>query len=173
MSDSKPTYCWDTSVFLAWLNREENKPLADIDLLIDDIHAKKANLVMSVTTYSEMLTTKHTPEQLEMFNKFLMRRNIQRVPVTFGIAQKAAEVRSRGETIPDQQGNIRKIKTPDATIIATAIVYKVTALHSCEPKHHRLSRSEIVDGILITNPGDFSGQQALNLVIPPNPEKSN
>jgi predicted nucleic acid-binding protein len=163
---SKPKYCWDTSVFLAWLNREQSAPLADIDALITDIEAKRAILVVSVNTYTEMLRAKHTQEQADMFDAFLRRQSIVRVGVTFPIGQKAEEIRSRGLTLfPKNQK--RSIATPDAQIIATAIVHKCDVLHSMEPKHHNLSGHAAVDGLKIVLPRHISGQKALGLNLAP------
>ena len=47
MSD-RPTYCWDTNVFLAWLSEESTAPLADIDLVRGEIDRGEANLLVSV-----------------------------------------------------------------------------------------------------------------------------
>jgi len=71
------------------------------------------------------------------------------------IAEVASEVRDKAE----REG--RKIKTGDATIIATAIVYNVHALHTFEPKHHALSGGEVVSGLKITSPLSESGQRGL------------
>lgn len=60
---------------------------------------------------------------------------------TVPIAQKASRIRSRGE----EEG--RKIKTPDATIMATAILYEADVLHSLDPRLLNLSGKSIVDGL--------------------------
>ena len=108
---SKPKYCWDTSVFLAWLNREKSAPLADIDLLLDDFHAERAILVVSATTYTEILRAKHSAQQAEAFNRFLMRPNIVRVDVSFEIAGRGEQLRSEAITTA-KKGQERNIRTP-------------------------------------------------------------
>lgn len=40
-------YCWDTSVFLGWLNRESSAPQADIEAVLMEVYAKRATLIMS------------------------------------------------------------------------------------------------------------------------------
>jgi len=155
-----PKYCWDTSVFLAWLNQEESAPLADIEMVLDQIYMLKATLVVAVTTYTEILRAKHSQKQLEEFDKFLLRSNVIKVDTTFQIAQKAERIRSAAFERP-KRGQKRNIKTPDATIISTAIIYGVDVLHSMEPRHHSLSESDIVDGLRIELPQDSSGQRAL------------
>jgi predicted nucleic acid-binding protein len=158
-------YCWDTSVFLAWINQEENAPLGDIDIVLNKVYSKEISLIVSVTTYTEILRAKHTREQLETFDRFLSRSNVFRADATFPIAQKAEEIRSRA------LAENRKIKTPDATIISTAICYSAAALFTLEPSHHNLSGRSIVDGLIISLPCDPNGQRALpfNFEVQPCP----
>jgi predicted nucleic acid-binding protein len=149
-------------VFLAWLNEEESAPIADIEAILEEIHKFKATLIVAVTTYTEILRAKHTDEQIELFDRFLQRSNVIKVDTTFQIAQKAERIRSRAiETAKKHEK--RNIKTPDATIIATAIVYGADVLHSMEPRHHKLSESDIVDGLRIMLPQDLSGQKMLDI----------
>jgi hypothetical protein len=120
--------------------------------------------IVPVVIYTEILSAKHTQKQQDAFNAFLLRSSIERVDGTFEIARKAEEVRSRGITSAKKASQQRKIKTPDATIIATAIVQRADALHSLEPKHHSLSGSPMVDGLKICLPVAFGGQKGL---LPP------
>lgn len=153
--------CWDTSVFLAWFNEEASAPLGDIDIVLELIHSGKALLIVSVTTYTEIVHAKHTDEQIALLDLFLKRSNVVRADTTFAVAQKAEQVRSRGIELAPSKHEVRNIKTPDATIIATAIVHQVDVLHSLEPRHIALSESPIVDGLKITAPRHPSGQSSL------------
>lgn len=148
-------------MFIAWLNREQSAPLADIDMLLDDFHAERAVLVVSATTYTELLRAKHSSDQVEAFDRFLLRPNIVRVDVSFEIAARAEGLRSSAITTA-KRGQQRNIKTPDAQIIATAIIHHVDALHSMEPRHHAISGTKLVDGMRICLPRDLSGQLALS-----------
>jgi predicted nucleic acid-binding protein len=152
---SKTNYAWDTSVIIAWLCEEPSAPLGDMGLVVDEIDGDRANLIFSVTTFAEILESKHTPEQIDKLNRFLRRSNVIRVDITFPIAQKASQIRNAGL----QEG--RKIKTPDATVLATAILHKADVLHSLDPHHLNLDGSPIVDGLRITLPRPLSGQRAL------------
>ena len=144
---SNPTkYCWDTSVFLAWLNEETSAPLRDIDVVVGEIDSGKATLIVSVTTYSEILETKHTKEQLNKLDLFLKRSNVMIADVTVPIAQEASRIRSAAHS------QKRNIKTPDATIMATAILYEADVLHSLDPHHLNLSGSDIVNRLKIIEP---------------------
>ena len=156
--DRRPLYGWDTSVFVAWLNEEQSAPLGDIALVANEIDKDDAVLVVSVTVVSEVLECKMTDEQRTRFNKFFQRSNVILADVTLPIAQKAREIRDRGNA----EG--RKIKTPDAQIIATAIVFRCHVLHSLDNRGNgalRLDGSTIVDGLKITPPRPLSGQRGI------------
>jgi len=148
-------YCWDTSIFVAWLKEEHSAPLADIELIVEEIESRQAALIVSVTTCTEMLETKHTSDQWNAFNLFLNRSNVVLANITLPIAQLASAIRIKGAV------ENRKIKTPDAQILATAILYKADALHSLDPHHISLNGSAIVDGLRITPPLSLGGQHGL------------
>ena len=154
----KPVYSWDTSVFLAWMNEEKGAPLGDIALVVDEIDKNKAILVVSVLVVPEVLETKMTDDQKAKFNSFLQRSNVQLIATTLAIAQKARGIRDKGAA----EG--RKIKTPDATIIATAIVQRCDVLHSLDDRGSgplKLNGSPIVDHLRITKPMPLSGQRGI------------
>jgi predicted nucleic acid-binding protein len=99
-----------------------------------------------------------TNDRKTKFNNFLKRSNMHLIATTLPIAQKARQVRDRGL----DEG--RKIKTPDATIIATAIIQGCDCLHSLDDKGNgplKLNGSKIVDGLRITKPIPFSGQDGI------------
>jgi hypothetical protein len=158
MADKTVVYCWDTSVFLAWLGEETGAPLANIELVIDEIDKSLAVLLVPVTAYSEVLEFNNTPKKMEKFRKFLERSNIIVADVTKAIAEKAGEIRSRGLAAKPK----RKIKTPDATFMATAIIFRADVFHTCETEQlPNLSGTSIVDKLKICSPGPISGHRAL------------
>lgn len=71
-----PTYCWDATVLLAWLDEEQTAPLHEIDTIVREIDRNEAILLVPVTAYSEVLEAKHTPEKMAQFKKFLERSNV-------------------------------------------------------------------------------------------------
>jgi predicted nucleic acid-binding protein len=154
---SKPNYSWDASVFIAWLDAEESAPLTQIASVVEEIDAGTANLIVSVTAYSEILEVKRTKRKMEKFKNFLKRSNVLVVETTVAIAEKAAEIRSKGlkEKPP------RKLKTPDATFMAVAILYKADMLHSLDPDFLALDGKPIVDGLAIKSPQTRDGQGVL------------
>lgn len=152
---NKPTYSWDASVFIAWLRQESTAPLADIGVVVDQIDAQTANLLVSVVAYAEILSAKHSAEQMQWFQDFMRRSNVTVADTTQTIALRVEQIRSAGLA----EG--RKIKTPDATFAATAIVHGADVLHSLDPDLLNLNGSKIVDGLRITRPMDIGGQHAL------------
>ena len=155
MTARTPIYCWDTSVVIAWFRAESDKPLDDIELVIRDIEYGRANLLVSVTTYCEVLSIPGFERAAETFRKFLDRSNVMQVNVDPRIAETAVQVREAGR---EQR---RNIKTPDAQIIATAINYSADVLHTFDEKLINVSGSHIVRGLRITRPVAITGQQAL------------
>ncbi len=159
-NDGKPVYCWDASVFLAWINEEAGAPLAYIAQVVEEIDKDQAVLVVPVTIASEVLRAKMTTAQAAKFDAFLKRSNVVVAATTFAIAQKAGDIRDAGHAAKP----VRKIKTPDATIIATAIVYQCDVLHSLDDRGSgplKLNGSPIVDNLRIEKPIPFSRQKGL------------
>ncbi|MBC8350381.1 MAG: PIN domain-containing protein [Planctomycetes bacterium] len=161
MTDKRPIYCWDTTVFLAWLKEEPNAPLADIDLVAREIDDNKAVLVVPVTITSEILDSRLSGEQRAKLSAFLKRSNIINANTTLDIAKKASEIRDAGLAMKPA----KKIKTPDATIVATAIIYQCDALHSLDDKGSgplRMKGMAVIGSLKICKPITASGQRGLD-----------
>ncbi|HTU92066.1 MAG TPA: PIN domain-containing protein [Gemmataceae bacterium] len=152
---SEINYAWDSGVFIAWLCEEATAPLGDIDLVVREIDGGRANLILSVMTYSEILESKYSKDQLNKLDLFLRRSNVITVNTTIPIAQKAAQIRDAGLS------EEKKIRTPDATIIATAILHKAHVLHTLDKGILSLNGTKIVDGLAITTPYLKSGDKSL------------
>lgn len=148
-------YAWDSGVFIAWLCEEATAPLGDIDLVVREIDGARASLILSVMTYSEILESKYNNDQLNKLDMFLRRSNVIKVDTTIPIARKAAQIRDVGLR------EKRKIRTPDATIIATAILHKAHVLHTLDEGILSLNGTKIVDGLPITVPCLKSGDRSL------------
>ena len=151
----KPVYSWDSSVFIAWLCEDQTVPLIDIANVIEEIENDRAILVVSVTAYAEVLEAKHTPEQMASFREFLKRSNVVTADTT--ITEKAGAIRSGGLVLHPP----RKIKTPDATFLATAILYKVDTLHTFDPDLLNLNGHPLAEGVVICKPIVLSGQKTI------------
>jgi predicted nucleic acid-binding protein len=157
----RPKYCWDTTVFLAWISAEEGSPLDDIELVADEVDANRADLIVSAIVYSEILDAKNSKKAINQFQQFLKRSNVLSVDLTIGIAQKAADIRSKALKSKEK----RKLRVPDASVIATAIVYGADVLHSLDPHILNLNGSIMVDGLKICLPRLITGQKALPGII--------
>ena len=151
-----PFYSWDSTAMIAWLSDEKGAPLGNIDVVVAEIDLKLANLLLAVTVITEILESKHTPEQMDRFNKFLKNPNVITGDTTAPIAMRASRIRSDGAATG------RSLKTPDATIMATSIIYRVDALHTLEPKLINLTGMPLVDGLRISLPIAFHGQGGLD-----------
>lgn len=154
---NKPKICWDSNVVIAWFREEKDKPLADIALVVERIDAGQVTLILPVTVISELLEGKFKPEQWERLQQWRRRSNIIPAPTTPIIAEKAATVRQLALEMKEH----RSLKTPDATIIATAILHQVRCLHTLEPKLQKLSGSPVVDSLKILPPQDLYGHRGL------------
>ncbi len=152
---NKINYAWDSCTVIAWFCEEPGAPLDDMALVVGEIDAERANLVISVVTYSEILESKYTESQRQKFELFLKRSNVVTVDTTIPVARKAAKIRDAALR------ESRKIKTPDATILAASVMLGVDVLHTLDDQLLALSGSPVVDGLQITKPCLISGQRAL------------
>lgn len=150
------TYSWDTSVVLAWFKGEDDKPLEDIELVFREIESQRADLVVSIMTYSEVLAVGESEDAAELYRKFLQRSNVLQVNVDPPVAAAAVKVREMAKT-----AGVKCPKAADAQIIAFAILYQVDVLHSFDSGMINLSESDIVEGLRISRPRLLSGQTGL------------
>ncbi len=155
MSD-RAVYAWDATVLLAWLEEDPSKPLGGIESVVQEIDANTATLLVSVVAHTEVLQAKHTEEQMKNFHAFLKRSNVLVLDVDLRVSEKAQEIRSRGLATG------RKIKTPDAQHLATAIIYHAQVFHTLDDKLINLSRCPIVDNLPISKPISITGQGMLD-----------
>jgi predicted nucleic acid-binding protein len=151
------SYCWDTTVYVAWLGEEESAPLADIAAVIEEIEQKKAKLLVPVTAYMEVLEAAHSADEMAKFYQFLKRTNVVTIDVSLQIANKVQQIRSACLKCRPK----RSIRTPDAEFVAAAILYKADVLHTLDDQLIKLSGSPMVDGLKIEKPKPFSGQTVL------------
>lgn len=157
MSSKHPVYAWDTSVFLAHLKQESDKPLADIAAVAQEVEKDDADLIVSLTTKMELLDIVDNPKIAALFEGFLQRRNVMLIDVNPTVADTVLAVRFKGNRSTPK----RNVKLGDAQIVGTAIVYGADVLHTFDPGLLKLSGSPIVDGLHIALPKLLSGQKVL------------
>jgi predicted nucleic acid-binding protein len=157
--NKKVNYAWDSTVILAWLAGDSTAPLDDILEIVKEIDGGKANLIVSVNAYSEVLEVKNSKRAMDRFRETLHRSNVIIADVTAAIALKAQQIRDAGLRLKAKER--RRIKTPDAQHMATAIIYKADVLHSLDNDMLQLNGSDIVDGLKIVKPVLFDGQRVI------------
>lgn len=150
---SSITYCWDSDVTLAWFKAEQNHPLDNMRLVVQEITGGKANLLLSVVTYIEVLNIAQSGTAAIQFRQFLKGDNVFLAQVDRRVAELATGIR---EAACNDGMNI---KTPDAIIMATAINYSASVLHSFDMKKH--NGRPLARGMKIMSPQPLSGQMPL------------
>ncbi len=150
-----PIYCWDSSVWLAWIKQEATHPLADMELVASEITEGTAQMLVPATVYEELQLTRCTDEQLAMIEAFLKRPNVLQATQTPAVSRRAADIIKR--SLKDNLVT----KLNDARIAASAIVFGASVLHSVDNGLLRLDGTSIVNGLAIKRPKPLSGQKGL------------
>jgi predicted nucleic acid-binding protein len=141
-------YCWDTTVLIAILTREQraSDEITAMLEVVDAADAGKAIIISSVTLKSEVLNSDRFPTLRGDLDDLFSRPNYVMYDVTPGISDIVADVRESAR----RDG--RRIKTPDATFIATAIAHRVAALHTFDEQLLGLNGSAHIQGLEICHP---------------------
>lgn len=163
-TESRVVYSWDTNVFLAYLNEEKDKPLADIAAVAREIELGKADFIVSTIVIAELLDLVDDESLASDFQEFIRRPNVEIVNVDPRIARRTARLRAEWRATATSDEQARNIKTPDAIIIASAMLAGATVLHSLEPRMRRHHKTALVDGLDITMPMLSGGQLVLRTV---------
>lgn len=124
MPGANPLYYWDTCLFLSWL-KDEERPSGEMDgvrEIIDRQRKRDCRIMTSVITGVEVLQAK-IPAGVDTMFTALMKR-VARVGVDAKVAQIAHDIRNHYA----QAG--KKLATPDALHLATAIIYRADEFHT-------------------------------------------
>lgn len=123
-------YYWDTNVILSYIKgkgESENRTdeeMMGIDAIVKEAEEKKAIIVTSSITFAEVYASKLDEEQKQRYNSVLKRPSMPPIDAHTGINIKASEIREYYNDLG------KKITTPDAIHLATAILTGVDALHT-------------------------------------------
>lgn len=119
-------YYWDANIFIAWLTGESRSPdeIEGIQSQVRKIDACEAHLVTSVLTLVEVLETGVTLDKRNQLKSLFQRENCHLVDVTKEVAEIARDIRV------SQSSQGRKIKTPDAIHLATAIFFSCPVFYT-------------------------------------------
>ncbi len=130
-------YCWDASVFLAWLNGGENRPsekLANLRAAVDDIDKGRAMLITPSTVSTEVWESRIPDEEKRnWYINVFKRENVQKIQVSDPIAKIAGQLREECKVAGVS------LTTEDALYLATGIVYKADEIHSFDADFLRVN----------------------------------
>jgi predicted nucleic acid-binding protein len=144
----KTRFCWESGIFIAILTGEQRPPeeLSGLREVMELVERNVATVVVSASATGEVLNRNDDPTVRERFNALFKTPSFFRADTNQAIWERAAAIREAGV----QDG--RRIKTPDAVHIATAIEYRVDALHTFDGKLLKLSGKDYVEGLKICTP---------------------
>jgi predicted nucleic acid-binding protein len=139
-----PKYYWDAGVFLALMHNDKPPDdMAGLLEVVDMADTGEAFVITSVETVTEVLDRPGHPPARERFRKIFERPNYRMVQKSLAIGEKAADLR---EKVP-------KLQAPDATHLATALLYKVDELHTFDGDDLlKLDGKAVVEGLKIRKP---------------------
>lgn len=154
MSGSKKPVliAWDSCVWLAWFSAERDKPLESIRDALRESEDGKSTLLMSAVCLAEVIDLVKSPDSGTKIRAYAKRKNVFPANLDFRISQKASEIRKWTIEANERGEQLKKVKTPDALIAATAIIYKATVLHTFDDGLLQLSEKPVVDGLKIQWP---------------------
>lgn len=119
--------------------------------VLELLASKRATVVTSALVFSEVLNRAQDAERVrDKLNQLLLRPGFAVIDATLAVSNKAGEVREHVNASGVQ------LKRNDAIYIATALLFKVDALHTFDPGLCGLDGSPLVDGLRIHHP---RGQQ--------------
>jgi len=128
MSIGKKIICWDSCVFLAWLQDEKTEigVMEGIEEVVRGINAGEVILLASQMTNIEVLQTRLTPKAQKKWKEIFNRKNCQIMDINPRVSEKAYFIRD----YYDQKDF--KISTPDSIQLATAVIYNAEEFHTLD-----------------------------------------
>ena len=136
---------WDTSVLIAFLNGE---PAGRRCLeVVTAVEAGRVELTFSVIVLAEVLRPRHTPEALAVIDGLFASPGVVLADVTPEIARLASALRAECSA----ERPSRKLKTPDALILATAVL-RCDAFYTLDKKLLRLAGRSFVGDLAVAEP---------------------
>ncbi len=157
-----PLYHWDTSIFITWLINEPRDPeeMAGVAGIATEIHRGHAKLITCETTFTEVLEIFGDLNLQQKMEQLFKRPNVVRVSIDSRVSELAGRIRYFYQNHSDPKEK-RKIKTPDSQHLASAILYKVSELHTFDSRLIGLNGDVLGHNLTICKPN--ANQFALNL----------
>jgi predicted nucleic acid-binding protein len=125
MTTGKLKLYWDNTCWLAWLHGEGTdvwpaRVVRGIQEAVAEVEGNKAILFTSTITRGEIFQGRLSEDQKEMYARLMRRRNLREVIPDSRIMDLASRIREHHANESEK----RRIATPDATHLATAIIYQ-------------------------------------------------
>lgn len=135
---SLPLVYWDACVFISWLKGEQRPgtETTDLNSVAADIHSGHLRMVTSVETLNEVLEGDLSPEDNKRFLQLFDRSNISMAIKDHRVGFKARELRDYYKSRRADPGD-PILCSPDATHLATAIIYNAVEFHTFDGTGNR------------------------------------
>ena len=134
--------CWDSSVLIDWIKGDDQDRMKQIGMVVLGVEQDNYRIVVSTLAYVEVLESTMPEGTMKMFQQFIQnRKQVEVITVDIRVAQKAQLIRNNSR---------KKLSTPDAVHIATAIVSGAKIFHTFDDGLLQLSGQDEVDGLTIT-----------------------
>ena len=128
--------------------------------IADENHQQKNAIISSTITYIEVLAIKIGDENEALFRKSFRTQAHIAYDVDPPIALKARDLRER--FVDDKTG--RKLQTPDAIHLATAIIHKADHFVTLDDKLLKLNGDDRLEGLVIGNPQSVLKDRQASLI---------
>ena len=136
---------WDTSVLVAFLNGE---PAGRRCLeVVAAVEAGQVELTLSVIVLAEVLRPKHSAEALAVVDGLFASPGVVLADITPAVARLASAMRA--ECFAERPA--RKLKTPDALILATA-ARRCDAFYTLDKKLLKLAGRSFIGDLAVAEP---------------------
>lgn len=144
MAGADPTYYWDTCLFLAWI-KDEQRPSGEMDgvrEVITRAKRRECKIITSALTLVECLESK-LPVGMDRLFKDMLKR-INRISVDIKVAELAHDIRDY-YTVRAKEFSNKKLSTPDAIHLATAILYRADEFHTFDDGQSSSKAISLID----------------------------
>jgi predicted nucleic acid-binding protein len=122
----------DSCIIIAWIQNEirPDQEMEGVEYCINRISNNEIKAITSVNTLTEILPGTFPPGAYDLFMRTISkRRNFEFVGTDIRIPIRAQEIRDYYQSMN------KKINSPDAIHLATAIHYRVDAFYTFDDKH--------------------------------------
>ncbi len=133
---------WDTTCWLAWLNDERHiwpaSVMTGLQDVVYEVENNQAILFTSAGTRGEIYLGRLDLDKKTMWANLMRRSNVQEISADPRVYDRASQIREYHEA------RKQKIKLPDATHLATAVLYRADEFQTMDglqkdgSKHRKL-----------------------------------